>query len=41
MDRVPGVQFESSQLHHASRRLRKFPVMVEKGPELAGFLFDR
>ena len=27
--------------HHAFRRLRRFPVVVEKGPELAGFLYDR
>src|SRR5262249_29411706 len=32
---------ESSRAHHAFRRLRRFPVMVEEGPELAGFLFDR
>jgi hypothetical protein len=38
---VPGTQFESSRVHHAFRRLQKFPVVVEKGPALAGFLFDR
>src|SRR6266436_8952104 len=40
MDCVPGTQFESSRAHHAFRRLRRFPVAVEKGPELAGFLYD-
>jgi hypothetical protein len=41
MDCVPGTQFESFQPHHAFRRLRKFPVVVEKGRGLAGFLDDR
>ena len=31
----------NSRAHHAFRRLRKFPVVVEKGPELAGLLCDR
>jgi hypothetical protein len=38
---VPGTQFESSQFHHAFGRLWRFPVVVEKGPELAGLLYDR
>src|SRR5262245_49792082 len=38
---LPGRKFESSRPHHAFRRLRKFPVVVEKGPRMAGFLFDR
>src|SRR5262245_29528374 len=32
---------ESSRAHHAFRRLRRFPVVVEKGLELAGLLCDR
>src|SRR6516165_4024567 len=31
----------NSRAHHAFRRLRKFPVVVEKDPELAGLLCDR
>jgi hypothetical protein len=33
--------FESCSLHHAVHRLRRIPGCVCKGPELAGFLFDR
>src|SRR5438874_11786325 len=30
-----------SRAHHAFRRLWRFPVVVEKGLELAGLLYDR
>ena len=31
----------ASRAHHAFRRLRRFPIVAEKGPELAGSLYDR